>query len=123
RHQIGPEGREPDRREPPQRHPDDDARVNVEYVQHLCNRFRVRPRPVVAIAAPAGMPVAGEIDGEGWPSERQQQRVPGVCVLPTSMEQDELGWCLAPLQGTHDLSVCHFDVGALNLRGTIPWER
>ncbi len=56
-------------------------------------------RCVGTVGAPARMAVAGKVDREQRPAERERDRVPGVGVLGPAVQQDELRRLGTPTQG------------------------
>ena len=101
-HQLGNEGgfggRDAQRGQSAERHTDDEARSWRPFAQDGPQRLGVELRPVVAVLAPCGAPVSGQVDRQRGQAEAQDDGVPGVCVLPAAMQKHHLGWLISPFQ-------------------------
>ncbi len=101
-------------RHPAHRHADDEPRVGRELLDHHGDVVGHVLRGVAAVVAPAGMAVAGKVDGQRRQvrSERQDHRVPGVGVLRAAVEEHDLRARRTPDQRADDSPAVHGDLGA-----------
>ena len=85
------------------------------------------------VAGPVGVPVSGQVDRHQGPVEGQGHRVPGVGVLPPTVDEHHLGRVGAPHQGTDPPARGHLHELATNggrpaprqshLAGVLPEQR
>ena len=108
--QVGMAGGQDDRRGAAQRHADHRPGVGSEPLDDLGDVVghgrRVEPGRVLG---PVGVAVAGQVDGQQRPAERQGDRVPGVGVLPTAVHEHQLRRGLSPHQGADPPPGGHLD--------------
>jgi len=58
--------------------------------------------------------VAGQVDRDERPAERERDRVPRVCVLRTTVEEHELGRPVAPHERAQHVAGTDLDASALH---------
>ncbi len=95
---IGPLRCQADRRGSAERHADDAPGGGRHRRHQFRNGVRVLPRPVVTVGTTVRMSVTGEVDGDGRAVEGEHDRVPGVRVLGTAVQEHKLRIVLAPTQ-------------------------
>jgi hypothetical protein len=97
-HQLRPAGRERDRRQAAEGHPDHEAGVGGERLDRLGHRHGVGDGLVVVVLPPVGVAVAGEVDGDEGPVEGERHGVPRVGVLGAAVDEDGDGAGVPPDQ-------------------------
>ena len=93
-----------DRRGPAERHADDATGGGRYRLHERGHRLGVLPGPVVAVVAPVGVPVPGQVDGHGRAAQGEHDGVPCVPVLRPAVQEDELRLALTPAQVGQRLS-------------------
>jgi hypothetical protein len=93
-----------DRRGPAERHTDDTTGGGRYRLQERGHRLGVLPGSVVAVVAPVGAPVPGQVDGHGRAAQGEHDGVPRVRVLRPAVQEDELRFARTPTQVGERLS-------------------
>ena len=97
-HKVRRDRAQPDRGQPAQRHPDDEVSIRRQLLHYWRDRGGVVLRRVVTVVAPRGMSVAGKVHRQRRLLETHDHGVPGVRVLPATVEEHHPRRALAPLQ-------------------------
>ena len=118
-HEVGGPVGKRERREPTERHADDDVRFGRELAERLLERGRAFGRPVDVIVAVPGMTVTRKVHGEQWAVERERDCVPGVGVLRAAVHEHKLGRLCAPREGA-DGPRARPDLDASHGRRSVP---
>ena len=110
-HQIGRGHRQPQRRQPAKRHPDEQLGVRRELAQHRFDRHRVELGSVVAVFAPGRAAMPRQVDRQRWLAEADDHGVPGVRVLPAAVQEHHPRWAVAELQRADRTRLDALDAG------------
>ena len=95
-HQRRLAGRDPQRRQAAQRHPDEQAGMRCQLAQHRPQRLGVEFGSVVAVLTPGRAAVPGQVDGQRGQPQPEDHGVPGVRVLSAPVQEHRLGRTFAP---------------------------
>ena len=99
RNQVGLGGGDAQRGQPAERHADHQPRRRCPLAQHRPQRLGAELRPVVAVLAPCGSAVPGQVDRQRGYAESEDDGVPGVGVLSAAVQEDHLRRGGTPLDG------------------------
>ena len=94
---------------PPSDMPTTSARLGRERADRDLERDRVLGGPVRVVVAVRRVPVAGQVERDERPVERERDGVPGVRVLRAAVDQHQLGFTVAPDERADLLAAAHVD--------------
>jgi len=110
-----------------ERHAHEDDRCGERTLRHgLVERgddsVGVVGRVVPAVGATVAVTVAGKVDRQGLPIEREQHGVPRMGVLRAAVEEHELAGCCTPAQRTQDAPVVEHEPATGNDETRRPFD-